>query len=117
MENRGEKRISFTVPAANGDYAPEVLYCNGDNEPKALMDLVVQLSLLVESLPADAVIEVDLLKAGLAGSIETNWQTAVKSFDSTGLQDFLQLAMWRGVRVRAKSGGTAGTAVVSASWW
>lgn len=117
MDTRGEQRVTFAVPATSGNYAPEVLYCNGGSEAKALQDFIIQLSVLVESLPAGAAIEVDILKAGLESGISTNWQSAIKSFTAAGLQDLVQLAQWRGVRIRAKSGGTAGNAIVSASWW
>lgn len=114
---RSERPQTFTVPAGNGQYAPEILYLSPDDTPNTNLDLVAELSVLVESLPATAVVEVDLCKAGRSGQSAGDWNIAVNSYNATGLQALIALAAWRGIRVRCKSGGAAGTGQISASWW
>jgi hypothetical protein len=114
--NRGERRITFNVPAANGTYAPEILYLNSDNDVRTGMDLVKQLTQNIGALPAGAAIEVDLLRGGGAATNGADWIAAVKSNNAAGLAGPLDLGGWRGVRLRAKSGGTAGAVDVDATW-
>jgi hypothetical protein len=107
---------TFAVPGGAGVYAPEILYLAQDeNHPQS--DDVSEVTLFIESLPATAVVEVDLLQPGGVETVAVDWIVAAQSHNAIGLKAVLQLANWRGVRVRAKSGGTAGSAVVHASWW
>lgn len=112
---RGEARVNFAVPAAAGQYAPEVLYIAQEQSPKALLDAILELRLLVESIPAGAEIEVDLLRAGGDPRSAGDWLGAALSYNAAGLAAKEELAGAR-ARVRAKSGGMAGDAVVNAYW-
>lgn len=114
--HRLEKEMDFTLDAVAGDYAPEVYYLNVDSNVRTGMDLVRTLTQHVEQLPAGAVIEVDILKAGGNAGTTADWLTAVVSINAVGFQAPRDLGAWRGVRVRAKSGGTAGTAKVHTVW-
>lgn len=118
----GTGRLSFTIPATSTNYAPEVLVCGFGYG--GLLDAIDALRVLVEgALPAGATIRIELLGAGLDPAVAGNWfdsgltATAQGVFPNgtNGSQPFW-LAGWRGVRLRAQSGGTAGSANVSASW-
>jgi hypothetical protein len=112
--------MDFAVPAGSGDYAPEILYlrrATPDTLPAEsyLFDEVTELQTLIAAIPATATVEVDVLKPNdVPGG---TWRLAVQSWTTTGLKTILALAMWDGVRIRVKSGGTAGTATVDAAWW
>jgi hypothetical protein len=108
--------LTFTVPAGAGAYAPEVLYLNADNDKRTMPDVVGRLSLLLVNLIATVAIEVDLLKPGGDPSNATHWRTAMKSYNTAGLQALLELGNWIGVRIRAKSGGTAGVQEIDVAW-
>lgn len=110
------RTITAAVPAGAGTYAPEVLYCNSDNDKRTLPDRVGTLAINVASLPAGATLEVDLLKPGADPAIAASWRTAVATIAAAGLAALLQLGNWHGVRVRAKSGGTAGALEFDATW-
>ncbi len=112
----GRRRITFAIPLTGGQYAPEVLYCSEKNEKPDRAMNVSDLSLLIESLPAAGIIAVDLLKADGNAKVETDWVLDVFTYTSAG-HTLEALAKWKGVRIRAQSGGTAGDAIVSASWW
>jgi hypothetical protein len=109
-------RVTFAIPAGAGTYDTTTVIdlTRGPrgNAPGGLSDL----SVLVESLPAGASISLDLLKVGLDPATAGNWYLDVQSFTATGLQLMVVLAGWYGARLRGKSGGTAGNAIVSASW-
>lgn len=112
---RGRRRVSFTVPAEADAYAPEVLYLAQEQSVRALFDPISELRLLVEDLPADAVVEVDLLRAGGNPAVAGDWITAALTYDAAGLAAKEELAGALG-RVRVKSGGAGGEAVVNAFW-
>ncbi len=117
---RGFGRVSFTVPAVGGSYAPEILYLAPDSlaEPtsKGGFDPIDVLSVLLEGTPpASAQVEVDLL-VGSDPSVAGDWVVNAATATLAGLHDQLPLSGWRGVRLRCKSGGTGGTLGVSASW-
>ena len=57
------------------------------------------------------------MKPGGDATAASDWLVAVQSHNTVGLKSVLQLANWRGIRLRAKSGGTGGNAVVHVSWW
>lgn len=111
------KRFSFTVPAGAGSFAPEILYLNAESNIKALFDMVSEMTAFIEALTATVTLEVDLLKPGGDPNVAGDWYTAVRSWNAAGIQTLFQLARWYGVRVRAKSGGTAGTTILALSWW
>lgn len=111
----GSRYISFTVPAGAGAYAPEVIYLNADNQPGSIPDTVAEFTLDIESLPAGAQIEVDVLRASGGQTTVADWQLARKVFAAAGLQAPVGVSGAK-LRVRAKSGGNAGAAPVSA-WW
>lgn len=120
MQGRPNSRsVTFTVPAGSGEYAPEVLYLAPTNDPKSGLDCVERLRALVRSLPASAEIEIDLRKPGGGDpTLDASWNldVGVASIAAIGLTALLEYAGWPGVRVRARSGGTGGTAVVDVSW-
>lgn len=109
---------TFTVPAGAGAYAPEVLYCALDNDPRKGLDCVERLRAFVRSVPATATVEIDLLKPANADPrLDASWNLgAGASALPQGLTALLELAGWLGVRIRVVSGGTAGQATVDAAW-
>ena len=111
------RSISFTVGAVAGVYAAEVLYLNVDNDPRSLPDQVAELTLAIESLPAGAQLEIDVLKPGQQSNLDASYILGAKVYAITGLQTPLALSEWKGVRIRAKSGGTAGAAAAHVSWF
>lgn len=118
----GYARVTFAVPAGSGSYAPEELITR--QGPSLVLDKVSRLAVYVESLPATAEIEVDLLKPGADPRLAASWILDSQSLVAVGLvywgasaeHAHLDLAGWPGIRLRAKSGGTAGDSIVSASW-
>ena len=118
----GYARETFVVPAGAGSYAPEeIITRQGDS---LVLDKISKLAVYVESLPASAEIEVDLLKPGTDPRLAASWILDSQSLVAVGLvywgasaeHSWLYLAGWPGVRIRAKSGGTAGDSIVSVSW-
>jgi hypothetical protein len=121
MTGRPNNRsITFAIPAGAGDYAPEVLYLAPSNDPKSGLDCVDEVQGFVRSLPADATIEMDLLKPGGTGdpTVDTSWNLDASSdpANATGPFGLLKLGGWKGVRFRGKSGGTGGNSVLDLSW-
>lgn len=106
----------FTVPAGAGAYAPEVLYLNVDNDKRSMPDVVGRLTLILVNLIATVAIEVDTLKPGGDPSNAAHWRTAMKSYNTLGIQALLELANVVGIRIRAKSGGTGGAQEIDAHW-
>ena len=113
-----KKFIDFTVPAGAGAYAAEELYLNAENDKKALLDLVHELTAVIESLPAAAQLEVDLLKADgtVLPQSSSSWLLAEKTITALGMAVPIAFSGWVGVRIRAKSGGTAGSLKAHVSW-
>jgi hypothetical protein len=112
----GDYRKVFAVTAVAGAYAPGKILTRQD-QTRGSADEVSELSVLIESLPAGAEVEVDLVKPGGDPDVDADYVTAVQTFNTTGLKSIIQVALWKGARVRVKSGGTAGSAAVSISWW
>lgn len=114
-----KKFLDCAVPAGAGSYAPEELYLNAENDKTHRLDEVHELTISVESLPATATIEIDLLKADgtLSPAAAANWLTAQKTITVVGLAATISLSGWYGVRVRVKSGGTAGSCKLHVSWF
>jgi hypothetical protein len=114
MSGRGNgspQDFSFAVPAGAGTYAPEVLYFGspGGSGLPSQLDAVDEARINVAALPATATLEIDILKA------DNTWATAVDTCTTTGLQGLMAFGGLK-ARMRAKSGGTAGTASGTASW-
>jgi hypothetical protein len=112
-----QKRISFTVPVGAGTFAPEILYLNAENKKDAHFDIVSEMTAIVEALTATATLEVDILRPGGNRDVAGDWYLATKIWNTAGIQALFQLARVYGVRVRAKSGGTAGTTILALYWW
>ncbi len=114
------RSMDFTVPATAGQYAPEVMYLRRSDqatqpEKADLLDLVEEVQALVVLLPTGASFELELLKPASAPS--GTWRATGRSYSTTGLKTPEAISRWLGVRFRAKSGGTAGTATLDAHWW
>lgn len=110
----------FTVSGTPDEYAPEVFYLRRADQATqptdvGYLDLVEELQALVVTLPAGAVVEIEVLKPGDAPS--GTWRATDRSYTLTGLQTPEAFSRWLGVRIRVKSGGAAGTATVDAHWW
>jgi hypothetical protein len=112
-----QRKITFAIPAGAGAFAPEILYLAYENSAKAAPDLVSEMSAVLETLPAGASLEVDILKVGGDPAVDADYNIAVRVWNALGLQTLFQLAKWRGVRVRGKSDGTAGNLTLDLSWW
>jgi hypothetical protein len=118
----GGAMIDMTVPAGAASYAPEVIYLNRDwlNAGALVpsdMAVVSELQLVGTALPATAELVVDLLKPGGDPTAGGDWILDAFSYDAIGANTPIALSRWYGVRVRAKSGGTGGTATVAVRWW
>jgi hypothetical protein len=110
---------TFVVPGGAGEYAPETLLLNIDNDVKSGLDCVDKLRVLVRTLPATAEVEIDLKKPGGGDpTLDSSWNLdiGIASITALGLSALLEYAGWPGIRIRVKSGGTGGNAVVDASW-
>jgi hypothetical protein len=113
-----KKFLDMAIPAGAGSFAPEILYLNAESDVKQILDIVQELTVAIESLPAAATLEIDLLKADgtVLPSTSTSWLTAMKSIAAIGLTQAIALSGWCGVRIRGKSGGTAGSLKLHVSW-
>lgn len=105
--------ITFTIPAGNGAFAPEIMYLrrtivSGLWQFSPVVDLVT----FINSLPTSAVIDVDVLKPNGDPSVANDWFTPNFSYTSTGQQDS-QPMFASGIRIRGRSGGTGGDAEVA----
>lgn len=117
-KNTGEGRLSFTVPAGAGAYAPEELFLKILDMTSAggLYSKIRTLRILVENLVATAVVEVWILRQGGDPTNAAHWFFSGTNVVAAGLSALIELAGVRGVKLRCKSGGTAGAQAVSA-WW
>lgn len=105
-------RVTFTVPATAGQYAPERLNLNSHQPPSAVLTSpLLGVTALIESAPASAEIELWLLRLG---GDPTN-DAEFFFFDTTASSKTWPLASFPGAQLRAKSGGNAGSMTVSAS--
>ena len=111
MVQYGGGRTTFTIPGTATNYAAEKL----DITAGAAKSGVQEISILIESLPASAAIELWLCRHGGDPSNASHYALA-KSYTAIGLQDVVAVSSWRGAELRGKSGGTGGSAVVSATW-
>ena len=115
---QGRQRTSMTIPGTGGQYAAQELVCTLEGTVASLSASlpVHDLSVLVETLPAAATIEVWLLRVGGTPATAGHWVYSGTDFDAVGLGVLFATGAWSGVKLRGKSGGTAGTADVSATW-
>lgn len=114
MPSRELKQQSFTVPGASGSYAFERLtfgeVASGQAHP-----IYLGITVSVDSSVASSQVEVWLPKVGAtAPYLDSDYQYSGWSLAASGALT-QPLAGVTGVQVRVKSGGTSGTATVSAS--
>ena len=109
-------RETFTVPAASGSYAPERIAFG--EVPSGLAPMSFEgVTAVVNTSVATMVVELWLPKVGVASGshIDTDYTYSGQALDAaTGGETFV-LAGYPGAQIRVKSGGTGGSAVVSAS--
>lgn len=109
-------RQAFTVPSTSGAYAPERIAFGevaAGVAPMGFEAVTASVDVSVTSM----VVELWLPKVGIAGGahLDTDYTYSGQALDAaTGAETFV-LARYPGAQIRVKSGGTAGTAVVSAS--
>ena len=104
-------RQSFTVPAGAGSYAPEVIQFAGQTATDIGQLAIIALTPLIEATVATAVYEIWLLKVGADPTQAGNYfNSGLTITDSTQKL----LSQVEGLQIRAKSGGTAGTAILNA---
>lgn len=108
-----ESRVTFTVPVTSGQYAPERLSLASPSASNAQVSPpLIGVTALIESAPASAAIELWLLKVGATDpTADANFFL----YDSSTASKTWPLASYRGAQLRAKSGGSAGNLVCSAS--
>lgn len=106
---------SFTVPAGAGSYAPEEITFAGASVNVRPVGNQGLSAMITQALTA-AVLEVWLLKSPeLDPTVIGNWSQAYTlTAAGTGASRWY-LDNWPGVKIRVKSGGTAGTVIASAS--
>jgi hypothetical protein len=108
-----DARQSFTVPATAGQYAPERLTLAA--AAGTITPAINAITAVAESAAANSVTEIWLPKSGAAVP-PTDADFFVSAFSVTGASaDTFALAGVRGAQIRVRSGGTAGTTVVSAT--
>lgn len=114
----GSARVVFTVPVGAAAFAPEALYLKvlEPGTPNGLFNVVRKLRILVEALVATATVAVELLKVGGNPALAADWVDSGIVINAAGLATLIELAGAHGVRIRAKSGGTAGAMAIDA-WW
>ena len=103
-------RVSFTVPAGAGSYAPERLQFSGRTASDAPSN-ITSLTALVEATVASAVYEIWLLKVGGDPTNDAHYFNSGLTI-TNGTR--VPLSQVDGLQIRAKSGGTAGSAVLNA---
>ena len=106
---------TFTVPAASGSYAFE-RGTVGDVKAGMVQDTFQGITVSVYTSVAAMVVELWLPRIGATPGalIDADYKYTGKSIGATGSETW-KLAGYPGAQIRVKSGGTAGTAVVSIS--
>lgn len=114
MAARYKSRVSFTVPATAGQYAPERITFPETFSATTVPDVgLLGITALIESNAATgATLELWLPKIGATG-IDADYTFSGISA-SSGLL-YQALASFPGAQLRAKSAGVAGAMVVSAT--
>lgn len=103
--------VNFTVPAGAGSYAPERIQLNSQSVSTANLPFS-NVTVIIQSLVATMVMELWLLLPGTDPTNDANYAFLSQYPGGTGQ---ISVASWRGGQIRVKSGGTAGTAILSAS--
>lgn len=111
MAARFSERKSFAVPAGAGSYAPERITFGSASTSVPNAGLL-GVTAVVESYPANAVLELWLLKIG--GIVGTDADYFLYKSITVGGETW-PLASYPSVQLRVKSGGTSGTMVVNAT--
>lgn len=106
--------MDFTVPGTLDQYASEVYYFTrdgawSDSPSPTPLRAALEVQPSIESLPTDAVLELDLLKPGGDPTVSGDWLLAQAEWTAVGLGSPQALSDWAGLRFRMKSGGNAGT--------
>lgn len=110
--------IEATVPASAGTWdADDVVYLRRVNDN---IGAVLEIVLYIQSLPTSGEIHVDILREGAPAAgrdidLDSNWLLSVATYNTTGLKDPVVLYS-PGVRVRAVSQGSSGTAVFTTNY-
>lgn len=109
------KRTVFNVPAAAGQYAPERIRFTSASNVAAQARLGVT-ALLEAGSVAGAVAEIWLPKVDFTPpGVDADFSYSGFSATETTRAVTLALASYPGCEIRVRSGGTSGTATVSAS--
>lgn len=112
----GSTRMSITVPATIDTYDDDdIIYIRRNALDNSIFSDVLEVVLMVHSLPAGAVVEIQVLKPGTDPGTTANWFVA-DTVTAVGFQTPVTLFA-SGVRIRVKSGGTGGESEVSAFWY
>lgn len=107
------RRITFAIPLTAATYAPEELYLSLTGAAEAL-DFVNEYEGLVESLPTDADLVIEVLRLDGDPTEDADW-FVLETIGSVGMTSIDPHLGWH-LRVRGKSGGTAGDSVLSMAW-
>ena len=106
------RALTFNVTAVADEFAPEVLYCGPTNDTSDL-DGVLDTSLGSTALPAGASLVVEVLTPGSDPKDDANWLEDGTTWGGQfGGSNYAGLS----IRVRAKSGGTAGPVTALMGW-
>lgn len=103
-------RVTFTVPATAGQYAPERIQLNSQSA-SVVTPTLLGATALIEAAPASAALELWLLRVNGDPTNDADYHL----YDSTTASKTWPLASFPGAQLRAKSGGTAGSMTVSAT--
>lgn len=104
-------RVSFTVPAGAGIYATETITFAGRTAADLGQLAITALTALIEATVAAAVYEIWLLKVN---GDPTNTNHYFNSGLTITNSAQVLLSQVEGLQIRAKSGGTAGSAIINA---
>jgi hypothetical protein len=107
MPNAGS-RTTFAVPVTTSNYAPEVMQIT---LPRGISEIAIG----IESLPTSSAVELWLLRQDGTPATSGHYFLA-KSYTAIGLQDLVVVPGNHAAQIRAKSGGTSGSAIVN-GWW
>ena len=107
---------TFTVPAASGSYAFERI-AFGEVKAGQAPEMFEGITASVDTTVATMVVELWLGRVGVAGGahINTDYTYSGQALDAATGGETFALAGWPCAQIRVKSGGTSGSAVVSAT--
>jgi hypothetical protein len=109
------QKVSFTVPAGAGSYAPETIDFSSQNAA-VLSEQIERVTAVVAAAVATAVLELWFLDVASDPTNAGNYHLFGPIANGAAVGGAtVEVADYRGVQIRAKSGGTAGSVVVSAS--